>query len=334
MGEAQDRRAIRVHLEALRAVNEEFGDLAQTFDISLRARRRVSRTILGYVEAMHMLASYLQGDPTFPTDPTLITRSHIECFFADLAERTNPRTQRPMAATTLINRYRSLHAFFEWLVKTDELERSPMDGVDPPKAQKKPPPAISEANIARLFATCQGKDFRDRRDLAMLTLLLDTGLRRMELANLSLSDIDWERQTLRVLGKGDKVRDVSFGNQSALALRAYQRIRKSHPRATSDHLWIGRSGPILSDAVLRIVKRRAKEAGLQHIWTHLFRHSWAHYFLDAGGREGDLKILGGWSSDSMVRYYGSGEAANRAQKAHREYSPADRLLANKKKGDK
>jgi site-specific recombinase XerD len=209
-----------------------------------------------------------------------------------------------------------------------------MHGVEPPKLKQTPPPALSEASIDRLFATCKGKDFRARRDLAILTLLLDTGLRRMELANLTTPDIDWERQTLRVLGKGDKARDVAFGNQSALALRAYQRMRKSHPHAESEYLWLGLQGPMLADAILRIIKRRAKEAGLERTWTHLFRHSFAHYFLEAGGREGDLKKLGGWESDSMVRWYGSGEAANRAQKAHRQYSPADRLLGEKKRGRK
>jgi integrase/recombinase XerC len=65
------------------------------------------------------------------------------------------------------------------------------------------------------------------------------------------------------------------------------------------------------------------------MWAHLFRHSWAHYFREGGGEEGDLKVLGGWESDEMVRWYGSSQAAARARKASVEHSVADRLLGDK-----
>jgi site-specific recombinase XerD len=71
-----------------------------------------------------------------------------------------------------------------------------------------------------LFAACAGKRFEDRRDTALLMLLLDTGARRAELTGLRLADVDLELDVLLVLGKGRRERALPFGNKAAAALTA------------------------------------------------------------------------------------------------------------------
>jgi len=80
-----------------------------------------------------------------------------------------------------------------------------MARMSPPRVPESPPPVIRDDHILRLFKVCQGNSFEDRRDTAILRLLLDTGLRRAEIANLQLEDVDLEQNTLRVLGKGSRV---------------------------------------------------------------------------------------------------------------------------------
>jgi site-specific recombinase XerD len=277
-----------------------------------------------------MLKGYLLATGR-PVDPTQIRRQDIEAFLADLAERISPRSGRPMTGYTTRNRYRSLHVFFEWLLSREEIEKSPMDGMQLPSVKKSPPDVMTLEQLDKLMAACAGKDFHSRRDTAIFTLLIDTGLRRQELASIVLNDIDWQTQTISVLGKGEKVRRVPFGDHSAMVLRSYIRARRTMPLGGSEALWIGREGPLKGDAIFRVLQRRAQQAGIEHVWVHLFRHSWAHYFLDDDGEERDLKVMGGWDSDEMVRWYGKGQETNRAIKAGRKHSPADRLFGDKKR---
>jgi site-specific recombinase XerD len=239
----------------------EFWDLVEMFDAALRVRRRSPRTWESYREALTLFIKFLE-DRGMPTGPTQIHREHVEEFTGDLAERINPRTGQPMTGKTVAKRYRSLHAWFEWMVSIEETPRSPMEKMRRPSVKKEPPPVLTEEQIGRFMAYLAGqKDFFGRRDYAICLLLLECGLRREEMAALRLDDVDWERHGIVVRrGKGEKARGVGFGDVSALALRAYLRARRSYePKVNSGSespmLWLGARGPLAGPAILKIVKR-------------------------------------------------------------------------------
>jgi site-specific recombinase XerD len=100
------------------------------------------------------------------------------------------------------NRYRALQQFFKWAVHEGEIAASPMVKMKPPHIPEEPPPLVSDADLARLLKACEGKDFLSRRDAAIIRLLLDTGMRRSELAGLRVGDIDFEHNVAVVMGKG------------------------------------------------------------------------------------------------------------------------------------
>ena len=122
-----------------------------------------------------------------------------------------------------------------------------MSRMRPPIVPERPPAVLSSSEIARLLAVCEGRTFSDRRDLAIIRLLLDTGMRRAELTGLKVSDVDLTDATALVLGKGRRPRVVPFGPKSAQTLDRYLRVRSLHSQADSESLWRGRAG-VMTDS--------------------------------------------------------------------------------------
>ena len=185
---------------------------------------------------------------------------------------------------------------------------------------------LDVGQVQALLAACEGKSFADRRDAALVALLLDTGVRLAEITDVELADVDMRRQELTVLGKGRRARTVRFGDFAARAVDRYLRIRARHGRAHLDALWLGeRGGAMTSSGVAQAVKRRGGLAGIARLHPHQLRHTSVHEWLADGGAEGDAMQLFGWKSRQMLSRYGASAAAERARAAHRRHGMLDRL---------
>ena len=286
----------------------------------LRAAGRSPRTLKIYTQGLDAFDRYreAQGWPDGLLD---VTRERLELWLT--AELEGHRAQ------TALTYYRGLATFFRWLVDEGELERSPMARMRPPRAPVDPPSVLTDDDLVRLLRACKGRGFAERRDAALLWLLIDTGMRAGELCGLTLGDLDLDLQVLRVTAgssKSRRGRGVPFGAKTAAALDRYVRARGAHPHHADPHLFIGLRGPITTSGLYQVVKLRAAQAGLDRkVYTHLFRHTMAHRWLSAGGGELDLQMIAGWSDGTMLRRYGASAAGERARDAHRRLGPADRL---------
>jgi site-specific recombinase XerD len=160
-----------------------------------------------------------------------------------------------------------------------------------------------------LLKACNGPSFEDRRDTALLMVFLDTGGRLSEVVNLRVPDVDLDAQVLRVVGKGDRARDLPIGAKTVMALDRYERVRRAHPHGHLDSYWLGRKGRMTQTGVQQMIRLRAASAGLDGIHPHLFRHSFAHSYLAQGGSETNLMALTGWQDRTMLSRYAASTAA-------------------------
>jgi len=282
---------------------------------SLRAQGRSEATITTYLKAIHQLQAYLGPETT-------VDRPTIENFIISLQNKG-------LAPATVAQRFRSLQQFWKF-VATENEEPSPMAGMTPPRVPLTPPEVLSNDALTRLFGTCTGGSFEDRRDLAILSLFADTGIRRGEMAGIRIQDVDLAEQVVVVTGKTG-TRGVPYGSETATRIDKYLRARRKHPNASEEWLWLGRKGRFTVFGIEGVVGQRGRQADLD-INPHLFRHTFAHMWLDGGGNEGDLQRLAGWSSGQMLARYGASAASARARRAYLAgRSPVDRLSLAKRR---
>jgi site-specific recombinase XerD len=267
-------------------VREAFG----RFKSTLRARNLSPRTIENYLATAEAFAAFCDdqyGELTLDD----VTALHINAYTASQLEAHSSST----AAT----RFRCLQQFFRF-TEGLYLDTSPMTGLRPPKVTETPVPVLRDHELVKMLRTCDGDSFRDRRDLAMLRLFIDAGVRRDELATMAIDALNRFDHLIVITGKGQRLRAISYGNETARALDRYLQARTTHTHHTSRRLWLGTKGPLTGAGVRQMVARRSAQAGIDGVFPHRFRHTFAHRWLIAGGNETDLQTLAGWQSPQML----------------------------------
>jgi site-specific recombinase XerD len=286
----------------------------ESWRIELEYERKSPKTIYSYLDSLSSLIAFLDdhGAPIMVTD---LRRDHLRAYFMDMRDRLSLNTEGI--------RYRSLRRFFNFVVSEDEgveggLTESPMRKLRAPPLPQFVVPVIPEEDLKRLKKACSGKRFEQRRDRAIIQVLLGTGVRRAELGGMTVDDIDMKAHTLSVVGKGGRLRIIGMTRAVERYLARYLRARAVHKDSDLPWLWLGIRGRMTDSGVAQMIKRRCRDAGIDHIHPHQFRHTCAHLCKASGMSDGDLMTTFGWTSMAMPQRYGASNAVDRAVIAVRE----------------
>ena len=288
---------------------------AEAFARSLHAGGRSPFTIKTYQKAVTAFSDWLvtRGETLADVAPT---RQMVEDFLG--YER-----DRGLSAQTIHQHHSSLTQFFKYASREND-EPNPMSNIAAPAVPLNPPPVLTVDQLQALFEACRGQGFDERRDLALISLMADTGIRRSEVAGIRLDDMDLREQVITVRGKTG-TRGVPYGSTTGERLDRYLRLRRKHRHSALPNLWLGSKGALTVFGVEGIIQKRGQQAGVR-VHPHIFRHSFAHMWLDGGGNEIDLQRLAGWKSPAMLQRYGASAASARARRAYLAgRSPVDRI---------
>lgn len=281
----------------------EMHGLLESWALHLRAERKSGQTVKTYTDGVKRFIAWCERTEREPD----LTRGAVNAFIADLLDEG-------AEAATARSRQLSMRRFSAWLKEEGELDEDPLVGLRPPKLDSKIVPELSDDQLKALIKACAGKDFWERRDEAIIRLMLETGARIGEVVAMTTDDIDLAAGVAIVRrGKGGKGRTIPVGPQTCRAVDRYLRLRRAHRLASAPNLWLGTRGKSIAySGLYDSLVRRADIAGLEGFHPHILRHTAAGRWLQRGGSEGGLMAVAGWSRRDMIDRYTKATAQKRA----------------------
>lgn len=255
------------------------------FSDYLKIERGLSQnSINSYIFDIQKLCSFLEAHELQYT-PLTITKETVQQFVYELAKTVAARTQARVIS--------GLKSFFNYLVFEDYRAETPMLLIESPNLGRKLPETLSIEEIDRLVAAIDLSTNEGERNKAIIETLYGCGLRVSELINLRLSDLFFDEDFIRVVGKGNKQRLVPISPINKKYITIYKDQVRRHLKINpkdSDILFLNRRGKQLTRAMIfTIVKNLALAANLnKSISPHTFRHSFATHLLQ---NNADLRAI-------------------------------------------
>ena len=233
-------------------------------------------------------------------NPVTIQKETLQQFVYETAKQLGPRSRARLIS--------GLKSFFNYLVFEDYRADNPLDLIDSPKIGRKLPDTLSTTEIDKLIQAIDLSKPEGERNRAMLETLYGCGLQVSELTHLRLSDLYFEEDFIKVIGKGDKQRFVPIGPLNKKYITIYRNEIRPHlkiQKGYEDILFLNRRGKQLTRAmVFTIIKRLAETIGLNKtISPHTFRHSFATHLLENGADLRAIQQMLGHESISTTEVY-------------------------------
>ena len=285
----------------------------------LESERRLSpHTLSAYRRDLQSLLGFARRHsiPIEKMDSHAVRRFAAECHRRGGAPRPG-RAPRGLSPRSVARRLSAVRCFYAWLLRSRIIGSNPAADVQAPRPKRRLPSTLDADQMASLLAP--GGDPAARpggpvidesdplmvRDRAILELFYSSGLRLAELAGLDLVDLDAADRTVRVTGKGDKVRVVPVGAPALEALEAWLAVRVDIAAPGEMAIFVSKRGTRLARRTIQQrVKLWARRRGTPvGVHPHMLRHSFASHMLESSGDLRAVQELLGHASISTTQVY-------------------------------
>lgn len=206
---------------------------------------------------------------------------------------------------TAVSRQAAVRRFSKWLARKGYADADQLRDLERPKLDETALVPLTDAQLRQLLATCKGKEFHHVRDLAVIMLMFETGLRADELVSMTVDDVNLDARLAVIRrGKGGKGRLVRFSPQCNAAIDDYVHQRRRHHLAPGDAFWLGARGREFGYwGLYHAIRRRGAAVGMPDLHPHQLRSTSAVRWLRKGGSPTGLMAQAGWASVDMLRRY-------------------------------
>ena len=265
--------------------NKENAELLGTFISSKKVEGCSDKTIHYYKSSIEKLIA------TVKKNVCDISTNDIRCYLAEQQE------QRGLSKVTIDNLRRIYSSFFSWLEDEDYITKSPVRRIHKVRTDALVKEVLTDENIEVLRDSCQ-----ELRDIAMIDLLLSTGMRVGELVKINREDIDFQERQCVVFGKGNKEREVYFNARTKIHLKKYLEQRTDTNPALFVSLHEPHTRLTISGVEVRL-RQLGKKVNLHKVHPHKFRRTLATMAIDKGMPiEQVQNMLGHVKIDTTLHY--------------------------------
>lgn len=278
-------------------------------------KRFSPHTLIAYKNDIQQFLKYIEQAYDL-TDLALVRHLHVRSWIVELI-------QSGIAARSVNRKLSALKTYFRFLLKRGHVQHNPMLKVIAPQTGKRLPVFVHKEKVSNLLDHTEfGEGYPASRDKTIMEVLYSTGMRRSELIGLQKGDIDFDRQSLKVLGKGGKERLIPFGPKLSAILKGYLQLRKETFEAAGNHLFLTDKGKVLYPKfVYRLVKKHLSAVTtLEQRSPHVLRHSFATHLSDNGADLNAIKELLGHSNLAATQIY-THNSIERLKEVYRQAHP-------------
>lgn len=257
-----------------------------------------------------------------------LTRDVLEDYQQELAFSLTAKG-KPVSIRTQVKQLNTVTCFTRFLKERDYLANNPGEHIKLPREPKRLPRAILDrSEIKKLLNTPDVRTNKGYRDRVMLEILYDTGIRRAEISNIRLGNLDLNGGYASVIGKGDKERVVPLNKRVCEIIRNYLLAVRPSLLKGNDKPWLllnDKGGQMQTHTVWKNIKKYSKQARIKkNVTTHTFRHTCATHMLKNGAPIRHLQEMLGHESLESTQIY-TRVTINDLKEVHAKYHPGESL---------